>query len=60
MDRRIIKTENAFMDALIGALAEKPLQKITVKELCERGDYNGIFRNLRLHLSRKEKKRLNI
>ena len=44
MDRRIIKTENAFMDALIEALVEKPLQKITVKELCERANMNrGTF-----------------
>ncbi len=44
MDRRIEKTENAFMNALFHFLKEKELNKITVKELCEYADMNrGTF-----------------
>lgn len=44
MDRRIEKTEKAFINALFHFLKEKELNKITVKELCEYADMNrGTF-----------------
>ncbi len=44
MDRRIVKTQVALKDALISLLSEKEINKITVKELCEKADINrGTF-----------------
>lgn len=43
-DRRIRRTENLLFDALTALLHEKPITKITVKELCEKADINrGTF-----------------
>ena len=43
-DRRVEFTKKLLFDAMIELLAEKPIQKITVKELCERADINrGTF-----------------
>ena len=35
MDRRIAKTERAIQEAFLAQRAEKPLEKIRVRELCE-------------------------
>lgn len=35
-DRRIIKTRKSIKDALVALMSEKPFEKITVKEICER------------------------
>ena len=44
VDRRIVKTKEALKAALVSLLQEKELNKITVKELCERADINrGTF-----------------
>ncbi len=44
VDRRITKTKEALKKALVSLLKEKDLNKITVKELCERADINrGTF-----------------
>ena len=44
IDRRIFKTKEALKKALVSLLKEKDLNKITVKELCERADINrGTF-----------------
>ncbi|MCH5212127.1 MAG: TetR/AcrR family transcriptional regulator C-terminal domain-containing protein [Oscillospiraceae bacterium] len=44
MDKRIIKTERAFTQALFHFLNEKELNKITVKELCDYAEMNrGTF-----------------
>ena len=44
IDRRIFKTKEALKGALIALLKEKELNKITVKELCEKADINrGTF-----------------
>lgn len=44
IDRRITKTKEALKMALVALLKEKDLNKITVKELCERADINrGTF-----------------
>ena len=40
MDRRVKKTERAFMQALLHFLEEKDIKQITVKELCEYADMN--------------------
>ena len=40
MDRRVKKTERAFMQALLHFLEEKDIKQITVKELCEYSDMN--------------------
>ena len=37
-DKRILKTRKCLKDALIGLTAEKPVEKITVKEICERAN----------------------
>lgn len=39
-DRRVKYTKAALMESLLSLLREKPLEKITVKELCERADVN--------------------
>ena len=38
--RRTQYTRRALRDALIELLADKPLARITVRELCERADVN--------------------
>ncbi len=44
VDRRVKYTKQALKDSLISALQEKPIEKITVKELCEKADVNrGTF-----------------
>ncbi len=44
IDRRIYKTKEALKAALVALLKEKDLNKITVKELCERANINrGTF-----------------
>lgn len=44
IDRRVKYTKQALKDSLIDALREKTIEKITVKELCERADVNrGTF-----------------
>ena len=35
MDRRILKTKKCLKDALHTLLAQKPLEKITVTEICD-------------------------
>ena len=35
MDKRIVKTKKAIKDTFLQLRAKKPLEKITVKELCE-------------------------
>ena len=40
MDRRVEKTRAAIADAFLELRAAKPLEKISVKELCERADVN--------------------
>ena len=40
MDRRVKKTERAFMQALLHFLEEKDIKQITVKELCDHADMN--------------------
>ena len=43
-DRRVLKTKAQLRTALTGLLEKKPLQEITVKELCEACDINrGTF-----------------
>ena len=43
-DRRVLKTKAQLRKALTGLLEKKPLQEITVKELCEACDINrGTF-----------------
>ena len=43
-DRRVLKTKAQLRAALVSLLEHKPLQEITVKELCERCDINrGTF-----------------
>lgn len=39
-DRRIARTRQALNDALIETLKTKPMDRISVKELCERADIN--------------------
>ena len=39
-DRRIRHTIKALQDALLSLMHEKPLEKISVKEICERADVN--------------------
>lgn len=39
-DRRIRRTENAIQTAFVKLIMEKDINKITVKELCERADIN--------------------
>lgn len=44
VDRRVKYTKLALRESLITALLEKPIEKITVKELCEKADVNrGTF-----------------
>ncbi|MBQ8783158.1 MAG: TetR/AcrR family transcriptional regulator [Clostridia bacterium] len=44
VDRRVKYTKQALKNSLISALQEKPIEKITVKELCEKADVNrGTF-----------------
>ncbi|MBQ8228960.1 MAG: TetR/AcrR family transcriptional regulator [Clostridia bacterium] len=44
IDRRVKYTKQALKDSLISALQKKPIEKITVKELCEKADVNrGTF-----------------
>ena len=38
MDKRIVKTRKAIRRALIELAEEKPIEKITVKELCDRAE----------------------
>ena len=40
MDLRTEKTERSILNAFIGLRAQKPLEKITVKELCEKAWIN--------------------
>lgn len=40
MDNRIEKTKRSIYDAFIGLREKKPLEKLTVKELCEAADIN--------------------
>lgn len=40
MDKRIVKTRNSLNKALVEALKQKPLTKITVSELCEDAQIN--------------------
>ena len=40
MDNRIEKTKRSIYDAFIGLRGKKPLEKLTVKELCEAADIN--------------------
>lgn len=40
MDLRIKKTRRSIIDAFLELRAKKPLEKITVKELCERAEIN--------------------
>ncbi len=40
MDLRIKKTKRSIIDAFLELRAKKPLEKITVKELCERAEIN--------------------
>ncbi|ANE45207.1 TetR family transcriptional regulator [Paenibacillus swuensis] len=40
MDRRIKKNQEAIMNALIGLMAEKDFEKITINEIAERADVN--------------------
>ena len=40
MDRRVERTRAAIADAFLELRAAKPLEKISVKELCERADVN--------------------
>ena len=35
MDLRIVKTKKAIINAFLSLRAKRPLEKITVKELCE-------------------------
>lgn len=43
-DRRIVKTRRALREALLDLIEEKGLDRVTVKELCERADLNrGTF-----------------
>ena len=44
IDRRVKYTKQALKDSLIEALKDKAIEKITVKELCEKADVNrGTF-----------------
>lgn len=44
VDRRVKYTKQALKDSLIDALGVKPIEKVTVKELCEMADVNrGTF-----------------
>ena len=44
VDRRVKYTKQALKDSLIDALGVKPIEKVTVKELCEKADVNrGTF-----------------
>ena len=40
MDLRIKKTRRSIIDAFLGLRAKKPLEKITVKELCDKAEIN--------------------
>ncbi|UQZ32219.1 TetR/AcrR family transcriptional regulator [Paenibacillus sp. PK3_47] len=40
MDRRIKKSQDAIMEALISLMAEKDFEKITINEIAERADVN--------------------
>ncbi len=40
MDLRIKKTKRSIIDAFLELRAKKPLEKITVKELCDRAEIN--------------------
>ena len=40
MDKRIEKTEKAIKEAFIGLRKKKPLEKISIKELCEMANIN--------------------
>ncbi len=40
MDRRIKKTKNRLKQELVGLLREKPLNRISVTELCDRAELN--------------------
>ena len=43
-DRRIVKTRRALREALLDLIEEKGLDRVTVKELCERANLNrGTF-----------------
>ena len=43
-DRRVKYTKKALKNSLIDSLKEKTIEKITVKELCEKADVNrGTF-----------------
>jgi AcrR family transcriptional regulator len=44
LDRRVRYTKNAIRDSFFSLMKEKPADKITVKEICERADINrGTF-----------------
>lgn len=44
VDRRVKYTKQALKESLVEALGEKPIEKVTVKELCEIADVNrGTF-----------------
>lgn len=39
-DRRILKTRAAIKEAFFSILEYKPVEKITVRELCDKADIN--------------------
>ena len=39
-DRRVQYTRRALQESLVSLMREKPLQKISVKEICARADIN--------------------